>query len=70
MIESLIFDAILFIYKVLISVSAGRPKQEIILLLEIPNLFQSALASIAFLVYLEVMLLMLLWLFLMLSFGF
>lgn len=47
MIESLIFDAILFIYKVLISVSAGRIKQEIIPLLAIPPLFQSALASIA-----------------------
>lgn len=49
MIESLIFDAILFIYEVLISLSADGIKQEIIPLLAVPSLFQSALASIAFL---------------------
>lgn len=49
MIESPVFDAILFIYKVLISVSPGRIKQEIIPLLTTPNLSQSAPVQIAFL---------------------
>lgn len=48
MIKSFIFDAILFIYKVLVSVSVSRIKQAIIPLPAIPSLFQSTLNSIAF----------------------
>lgn len=70
MIESLIFDAILFIYKVLISVSAGRIKRDNSLACNSQSLTVGTRLNRFLQVYLKVMLLMLLWLLFMLPFGF